>query len=55
MALRLATYNIEWFTQLFDGQNRLLADAEWSARYNVTRADQAAALGIVFTALGPMR
>jgi hypothetical protein len=51
MALRLATYNVEWFTQLFDGQNRLLADAEWSARYNVTRADQAAALGIVFTAL----
>ncbi len=51
MALRLATYNVEWFTQLFDDRNRLLADREWSARYKVTRAEQAEALGIVFTAM----
>jgi endonuclease/exonuclease/phosphatase family metal-dependent hydrolase len=51
MALRLASYNVEWFTQLFDEQNRLRADREWSARYQVTRADQAEALGIVFTAM----
>lgn len=51
MALRLATYNVEWFTQLFDDRNRLVADREWSARYQVTRADQAEALGIVFTAM----
>jgi endonuclease/exonuclease/phosphatase family metal-dependent hydrolase len=51
MGLRLATYNVEWFTQLFDDTNRLLADNEWSARYKVTRAEQAEALGIVFTAM----
>ncbi|MFY8147028.1 MAG: endonuclease, partial [Rhodobacter sp.] len=51
MALRLATYNVEWFTQLFDDANRLVADGQGSARYRITRADQAEALGIVFTAL----
>lgn len=51
MGLRLATYNVEWFSYLFDNANRLRADGEWSARYNVTRADQLGALGIVFTAL----
>ncbi|MCA3526872.1 MAG: endonuclease, partial [Rhodobacter sp.] len=51
MALRLATYNVEWFTQLFDGANRLAADGQASARHQITRADQAEALGIVFTAL----
>ncbi len=51
MGLRLATYNVEWFTQLFDDNNRLVADREWSARYKVTRAEQAEALGIVFTAM----
>ncbi len=51
MALRLATYNVEWFTQLFDGANRLAADGQASARYQISRADQAEALGIVFTAL----
>jgi hypothetical protein len=49
--LRIATYNVEWFTQLFDDHNRLRADREWSARYNVTRADQAEAIAIVLTAL----
>ncbi len=49
--LRLASYNVEWFTQLFGNDNRLLTDREWSARYNVTRGDQADSLGIVFTAM----
>ncbi len=46
--MRIATYNIEWFTNLFDSKNQLLADAEWSARYNVKRVDQANALADVF-------
>ena len=51
MTVRLATYNVEWFTQLFDEANRLAADGQDSARYHITRAGQAEALGIVFTAL----
>jgi len=49
--MRLATYNVEWFHRLFTNKGKLLEDGEWSARYNVTRADQLTALGIVFTAL----
>ena len=49
--LRIATYNVEWFNALFDEHGRLLEDANWSARYHVTRAQQLAALGIVFAAL----
>ena len=49
--LRLATYNVEWFNGLFDDHGRLLEDGERSARYNITRAEQLGALGIVFTAL----
>ncbi|MDJ1008828.1 MAG: endonuclease/exonuclease/phosphatase family protein [Paracoccaceae bacterium] len=49
--MRIATYNIEWFTELFDDDGTLLADGEWSARYNVTRAAQAEAIAIVMTAL----
>ncbi|SIS56788.1 endonuclease/exonuclease/phosphatase family protein [Phaeovulum vinaykumarii] len=49
--MRLATYNVEWFAGLFDRRGHLLEDDEWSARYNVTRAEQLTALGIVFTAL----
>ena len=49
--LRLATYNVEWFNNLFDDQGRMLADGEPSARYRISRADQLGALGIVFTAL----
>ena len=51
MPMRIATYNIEWFNALFDGENRLAADAAPSGRQGVTRRDQAEALGIVFTAL----
>lgn len=49
--MRLATYNVEWFTTLFDRENRLEPNGEWSARHNVTRAEQAAALGLVFRAM----
>ncbi|KUF12026.1 endonuclease/exonuclease/phosphatase family protein [Pseudoponticoccus marisrubri] len=49
--MRLATYNVEWFDALFDDKGRLLADDGWSARHDVTRAAQAEALGIVFTAM----
>ena len=49
--MRLATYNIEWFNALFDDAGNLLDDGTWSARYNVTRADQATAIGTVLTAM----
>jgi hypothetical protein len=49
--MRIVTYNVEWFNALFDDAGALLDDGEWSARYDVTRGDQLAALGVVFTAL----
>lgn len=49
--MRIATYNIEWFTELFDDAGNLLADDNRSARYEVTRARQAEAIAIVLTAL----
>ena len=49
--MRLATYNVEWFSSLFDEDDRLIDDGGWSGRYNVTRAQQTEALGKVFTAL----
>ena len=49
--MRLGTYNVEWFNALFDDQGRLLRDDKWSARHNVTRIQQADALGRVFERL----
>lgn len=49
--MRIATYNVEWFTDLFDDQGALLEDNGWSGRQGVTRAAQIAALGRVFKAL----
>ena len=49
--MRLATYNVEWFANLFDTHDRLIVDDGWSGRHNVTRAQQTEALGKVFTAL----
>lgn len=46
--MRIATYNVEWFTSLFDDQDQLLRDDVWSSRRDVTRAAQADALGHVF-------
>jgi endonuclease/exonuclease/phosphatase family metal-dependent hydrolase len=50
-ALRLASYNVEWFNALFDDAGRPLDDGEPSARYGVTRGAQLTALAAVFTAL----
>lgn len=49
--MRIATYNIEWFTGLFDDKNQLINDDRWSGRRDVTRAQQTEALGIVFRAM----
>ncbi len=49
--MRIATYNVEWFSNLFDDEGTLLNDDKWSGRHNVTRSAQLEALGIVFTAL----
>ncbi len=49
--MRLVTYNVEWFEALFDQQDRLQADDAWSGRQDVTRAEQAAALALVFRRL----
>ena len=45
--MRIATYNIEWFAELFDKHDKLLLDQEWSRRYNVRRVDQATAIAEV--------
>ncbi|MBN9887465.1 endonuclease/exonuclease/phosphatase family protein [Salipiger abyssi] len=49
--MRLATYNVEWFDSLFDESGALLVDDGWSARHDITRAQQIETLGIVFTAM----
>lgn len=49
--MRIATYNVEWFSNLFDDEGNLRDNGDWSGRHDVTCAAQLAALGIVFTAL----
>lgn len=49
--LRIATYNVEWFTDLFDDAGAFLNDSSPSRRYGITRAQQLAAVGAVFRAL----
>jgi hypothetical protein len=49
--VRIATYNVEWFDQLFDNNDNLRDDQGWSGRYDVTREQQTAALGVVFAAM----
>lgn len=49
--MRIASYNVEWFNSLFDDEGLPLDDGRWSSRRDVTRGDQLAALGIVFTAM----
>ena len=39
--MRLATWNVEYFADLFDSRDNLLADDEPSHRHGVSRADQA--------------
>ncbi len=49
--MRIATYNVEWFSNLFDDEGNLLDNGGWSGRHDVRRHEQLEALGIVFTAL----
>ncbi|SLN39598.1 endonuclease/exonuclease/phosphatase family protein [Pseudooctadecabacter jejudonensis] len=49
--MKLATYNVEWFSNLFDNDGQLYDDDRWSGRRDVTRAAQTAALGHVFKAM----
>lgn len=49
--MKIATYNVEWFSNLFDNDGALYDDDRWSGRRDVTRAEQTAALGVVFTNL----
>ncbi|MEO1536522.1 MAG: endonuclease/exonuclease/phosphatase family protein [Pseudomonadota bacterium] len=49
--MRLATYNVEWFSNLFDDDGAFLEDEKWSGRHDVTRRSQLAALRRVFAAL----
>lgn len=49
--MRIATYNVEWFNNLFDDDGRLIENDSWSGRWDVTKAQQTAGLGIVFAAM----
>jgi endonuclease/exonuclease/phosphatase family metal-dependent hydrolase len=49
--MRIATYNVEWFANLFDNDDQLRDDGAWSGRWNITRAQQIAAISTVFQAL----
>ncbi|TMV07873.1 endonuclease [Ruegeria sediminis] len=49
--MRLATYNIEWFANLFDRNDALIVDDSWSGRHDVTKAQQVEAVAKVLTAL----
>ena len=45
--MRIATYNVEWFEDLFDKDNNLQLTQDWSRRYDVKRVDQANAIAAV--------
>lgn len=49
--MRIATYNVEWFSNLFDDEGNLLDDDKWSGRHDIRRHEQIEAVGIVFSAL----
>ncbi|WP_420587217.1 endonuclease/exonuclease/phosphatase family protein [Ruegeria sp.] len=49
--MRQATYNIEWFANLFDRNDNLIVDDSWSGRHNVTKAQQVEAIAKVLTAV----
>lgn len=49
--LRLATWNVEWFTALFDDLDRPLEDREPAHRHGVSHGEQLAAIAIVMTAM----
>ena len=49
--MRIATYNVEWFANLFDDAGNLIDNNSWSGRQDVTKAEQAVALARVFQAI----
>ncbi len=49
--MRLATYNVEWFNRLFSDAGELIDDDTWSGRWDITKAQQTAAVGAVFKAM----
>ncbi|MEI4486803.1 endonuclease/exonuclease/phosphatase family protein [Frigidibacter sp. MR17.14] len=50
--MRIATWNVEWFNGLFDGEGRLLeGDDDLSARYQISRGRQLEAVGTVLQRL----
>jgi hypothetical protein len=49
--MRIATYNIEWFSYLFDDEDKLIFDRSWSGRHDVEKHQQINALGTVFNAI----
>ena len=49
--MRIATYNAEWMTALFDDDDQPLYTDDWSQRYDVTKAQQLDALGLVFQSI----
>lgn len=49
--MRIATWNIEWFTGLFDRDGHLLEDDGPSGRYGVSRREQMLGIGIVLAAM----
>jgi len=49
--IRIATYNVEWFTNLFGRNDVLMADDNWSSRYKVKRRDQLQAIADVIKAV----
>jgi len=49
--MRIATYNIEWFSGLFGRDNQLLVDDNWSRRYKVTHRQQIEAIAKVLVAV----
>ena len=46
--MRIATYNVEWFSNLFDEEGQMLLDEEWSSRWDVTRRMQLEGAGACF-------
>ncbi len=50
-SLRIATYNVEWFTNLFGRNDTLQADGKWSSRYKITRRAQLQAIADVIKAV----
>ncbi len=49
--MRFATYNVEWFSGLFDEADELLLTDAWSSRRDVTKSRQLHAIAEVFKAI----